>query len=275
VTDIRNPFFSRLVDVFNREVEKNGYTLMLGISNDKVGLEKKCVDLFVSHSVEGVIIVPAVQTLVDLEHLYMLKRIKIPFVFCTTAYSGIEADVVMTDLKEGEYEIVRHLIDNGRKSIYFVTCDRSLRLSRERVEGYKKAHQENGLTYSNEQIIETEPDYEHGYDVGKALATSQADAVVTVNDFLAFGVSKAFKDMGVRIPEDIAVAGYDDLLFSNLVEPPLTTVKQPITEICTKTLDILFERIRNGPGQTQLHTLSPKLIIRDSTVGHHAADIIR
>jgi LacI family transcriptional regulator len=192
-----------------------------------------------------------------------------PFVFCTAAYIGIENDVVMTDLREGERQLVRHLIDNGRKSIYFVTCDRSLILSYERVEGFKKAHLENGLTYSNEQIIETEPDYDHGYEVGKLLATGKADAVVTVNDFLAYGVSKAFKDAGVSIPEDIAVAGYDDLLFSNLVEPPLTTVKQPITEICAKTLEVLFDRIQNGPAYAQRYLLSPSLIVRESTAGYH------
>jgi LacI family transcriptional regulator len=266
VTDIRNPFFSKLVDVFNREVEQRGYSLLLGISSDKVSLEKKCVDLFVGRNVEGIIIVPTIQTSPDLEHLYMLKRMKIPFVFCTTAYNGIETDVVMTDLMEGEYQIVSHLIGKGRRSIFFVTCDRNLLLSKQRLEGYKKAHLENDLTYSNEQIIETEPDYEHGYEVGKALAGSKADAVVTVNDFLAFGVSKAFKDAGVRIPKDIAVAGYDDLLFSNLVEPPLTTVKQPITEICSKTLEVLFDRIENGSGIARVHSLNPKLIIRDSTV---------
>ena len=73
--------------------------------------------------------------------------------------------------------------------------------------------------------------------------------------------------MGVRIPEDIAVAGYDDLLFSNLVEPALTTVKQPITEICVKTLELLFDRIENGPGVVQNYSLVPKLIIRESTIG--------
>jgi len=266
VTDIRNPFFSKVVDVFNREVEKRGYSLLLGISNDKVSLEKKCVDLFIERSVEGIIVVPTIQPSPDLEHLYMLKRMKIPFVFCTTAYNGIEADLVMTDLMEGEYQIVRHLIESGRRSISFVTCDRSLLLSRERLEGYKKAHMECGLSYSNEQIIVTEPDYEHGYEVGKTLVQGNSDAVVTVNDFLAFGVSKAFKDAGVRIPEDIAVAGYDDLLFSNLVEPALTTVKQPVTEICMKTLEVLFNRIENGNGTASLHALNPNLIIRDSTV---------
>ncbi len=266
VTDIRNPFFSKLVDVLNREVEKNGYSLLLGISNDRVSLERKCVDLFVGRDVEGVIIVPTIQTSPDLEHLYMLKRMKIPFVFCTTTYNGIEADVVMSDLMDGEYQLVRHLIESGRRRICFVTCDRSLLLSRQRLEGYRKAHEEASLSYNNEQIIETEPDYEHGYDVGRALAAGSVDAVVTVNDFLAFGVAKAFKDAGVRIPEDIAVAGYDDLLFSNLVDPALTTVKQPITEICIKTLEVLFRRIENGAEPAALHTLGPRLIVRDSTV---------
>ncbi len=265
VTSIRNPFFAKLVDVFNKQVEDMGYSLLLGISDDKIEMEKKYVDLFIERNVEGLIIVPTIERAPELSHLYMLNNMHIPFVFCTTAYYGVKADVIMTDLKQGEYEMVKYLLQNGKRNICFITCDRSLMLSHERFEGFKKAHQEFGLTISSEHIIETEPDFEHGYNAGLRLVDKKPDAVVTINDFLAWGVIKAFKDSGKTIPEDVWIAGYDDMLYSSLVEPPLSTVKQPIREICSKTLQVLRQNIEEQPEQHSNYYLPAEVVIRDST----------
>lgn len=265
VTSIRNPFFAKLVDVFSKKVEDMGYSLLLGISDDKIELEKKYIDLFIERNVEGLVIVPAIEKTPDISHLYMLKNMHIPFVFCTTAYHGIKTDVVMTDLMQGEYEMVSHLIKSGKRNIYFVTCNKSLMLSNQRLAGFMKAHLELGVSVRDEQVIETEPDFEHGYKVGLDLAKKSPDAVVTINDFLAWGVTKAFKDSGVAIPGEVSIAGYDDVLYSSLVEPSLTTVKQPIHDICKKTLDVLIDRIQNEEKEPETHYLPAKIIIRDST----------
>ena len=265
VTSIRNPFFSELVDVFSAKAEEMGYSLLLGISDDKTELERKCIDLFIERNVEGLVIVPTIRKTPDLSHLYMLKNMRIPFVFCTTAYDGISADVIMTDLMQGEYEMVKHLIERGKRNIYFITCDQSLMLSRERLAGFKKAHREFELSIRDEQIIETEPDFEHGYKAGLELLKKYPDAVVTVNDFLAWGVTKAFKDSGISIPSQISVAGYDDVLYSSLVEPKLTTVKQSIKDICENTLRILKDNMESEHSEPQIHYVPAKIIVRDST----------
>ncbi|MBT3320165.1 MAG: LacI family DNA-binding transcriptional regulator [Clostridia bacterium] len=265
VTSIRNPFFSKLVDVFNKEVEAMGYSLLLGITNDKIKLEKKYIDLFIERNVEGLIIVPTIEKSPDLTQLYMLKSMHIPFVFCTTAYYGLKADVVMTDLMEGEYQMVKYLIEKGKRNIYFVTCDQSLMLSSLRLDGFKKAHADAGLSFSNDQIIETVPDYDHGYKTGIELSKLKPDAVVAINDFLAWGITKAFKDCEISIPQDVSVAGYDDLLYSSLFEPALTTVKQPITQICKKTLEVLVKNIEDDTQEAKTYYISPKMMVRDST----------
>jgi len=171
----------------------------------------------------------------------------------------------MTDLMQGEYEMVRYLLEHGKRNIYFVTCNQSLMLSGQRLEGFKKAHQEFGLIIRDEQIIETEPDYENGYKAGLQIAAKSPDAVVTINDFLAWGVTKALKDSGKIIPDDVWVAGYDDVLYSSLVEPELTTVKQPIREICIKTLQVLLENIEEENKQPETYYLPAKIVTRNST----------
>jgi len=265
VTDISNPFFSMLVDEFNKEVEEIGYSMLLGISGDKAPTEKKYVEMFVSKNVEGVIIVPTIEKKPDLGHLYSLKGLDIPFVFCTSAYNGFNEPCIMTDLREGEYQMVKHLLDQGRNKIHIITGNRELQLARLRLEGYFKAYEQAGLTYRSEWIIETVPDFDHGYSAALKCLEDKPDAIVTINDYLAMGVLKALKDNHIHVPKDIAVAGYDDLLFVSLLETPLSTVRQPVKEICKKTLEVLMNRINGDENQKDIYYLEPVMKVREST----------
>jgi LacI family transcriptional regulator len=265
-TDIKNPFFGHITDIIQRETEQRGYNLLLGISNDKITNEKKHVDEFIKRNVEGILVIPAIERYPDLSHLYDLKRLAIPFVFLTTAYRGIVADCVMTDLAKGSYELTKHLLQRGHRTIYFILGYKDLLLSSMRLEGYIRAFSEMGLDYRNDWIIETYPDFEHGYEITcEILKTKRPDAIITVNDILAMGVLKSLKDHRVKVPEDVSVAGYDDLLFSSIVETPLTTVQQPVKDICIQAVDILLDRIRGSREEFRTQLLAPKLIVRDST----------
>jgi LacI family transcriptional regulator len=265
VTDIRNPFFSVLVDRFNMEAECLGYNLLLGITSDRIANEKKYVEMFVSKNVEGVIVVPTIETAPNVSHLRSLKRLGIPFVFCTTAYPGISETCVMTDLMIGEYMLVRHLLDRGLRRIHIIAGSRKVLISKLRLEGYRRAFAEADVDYDERWIVETTPDFEHGYEAARNIINDRPDAIVTINDFLAMGVLRALKERGVRVPEDVSVAGYDDLLFSSITETPLTTVRQPIDDICRRSLDLLRAKIAGRNGKPELVFLEPMLTIREST----------
>lgn len=266
VTDIRNPFFSMLVDEFNKESEKLGYNLLLGISSDKISNEKKYIEMFINKSVEGVIVVPSVESNPNLSHLSALNQLSIPFVFCTTAYKEIAAPCIMTDLKTGEYKIVKHLLDKGLRKIYLITGYQDLLLSRLRVDGYTQAFHDSGLSYEKDWIVETFPDFDNGYEATIKIIKENPDAIVTINDFLAMGVIKALKDKNIAVPEKVSVAGYDDLFFVSLIETPLTTVRQPVKDICRKTLEILVGMIEGATYSNETSYLDPLIKIRDSTV---------
>lgn len=269
ITDIRNPFFSMLVDELSQEAKKRGYILQIALSNDVMEKEQEAIKTFVSNNVDGVIVIPTIDVnMRDMSHLILLQNLKIPFVFCTSAYVGFEEPCVMTDLMQGEYELVKHLIDRGKRKIFFITGDSSLLLSKMRIQGYIKAFEDSGYEYSKDWIIETTPYYESGYEQAKTIWSKRPDAVVTVNDFMAMGLIKGFKDMGVNVPEDINVAGYDDLLFSSLIETTLTTVRQPVHDISRKTLELLIDEIENSDTKKKhkgFYFLEPTLKVREST----------
>ncbi len=265
VTDINNPFFAMLVDEFNKLLDKFSYTLLLGISGDKIAAEKKYIETFISKNVEGVIIVPTIETNPDMTHLFKLKNLGIPFVFCTSAYTEFLEPCVMSDLREGEYQIVNHLLSKGMKKIYFITGDRNLLLSKLRLDGYMQAFKDANLSYHPDWIIETVPDFNHGYQVTLNCMSDRPDAIVCVNDYLAMGVIKALKDQRICVPQDISVVGYDDLLFASILETPLTTVRQPIGDICMKTFEVLRRRIAGNYHDESVCFLSPMVKIREST----------
>lgn len=265
VTDLNNPFFASIVECTRNMVEKQGYKLLLGVSGNDNAAEQKYVNEFVDWNVEGVIIVPTTSLPEDLGHLYYLKSIGIPFVFLSTKYHGISSDCVMTDLYEGSYLLTKHLLMNGHKKIFLITAGRKLLLSSARIEGYANAFREMGLDYKDEWIYETVPDFKHGCDTANEIVEKRPDAIVTVNDILALGVLKFLKDKRIKVPEEISVAGYDDLLFASIAETPLTTVRQPIEEICEKAVELVINRIEGCSKKDETFFFKPELKIRDST----------
>jgi len=265
VPNIINPFFALVVDMVRQVAEKEEYTLLLGISGSKIKNEQKYINEFILRNVEGIIIVPILEKNDDLSHLYYLKNQQIPFVFLTANYEGISADCSMTDLFEGSYLLTHHLLTRGHRKIFMIAADRQLQPSYMRINGYKKAYSELKLEYSEEWIFETVPDFAHGVDIARQLVKKKPDAIITINDFLALGVLKLLNDLQIKVPDEISVAGYDDLLFASITETPLTTVRQPVEKICKKGVNLVIDRINDESKEYKTYYFKPELKIRSST----------
>lgn len=267
VTDITNPFFGLLVNELNNEVISRGYNLLLGVSGDKVVNECASVNAFISQQVEGVIVVPSISASFDLSHLYKLKQYKIPFVFATTMYPGIEANCVMTDLTQGSYMLTKFLIETGHKKIYIIVSGKTTLISAMRIEGYRKAFMERGMACCEDWIVEagSPANFNCAYEAVRRVIGEKPDAITTINDVMAMGAMKCLKDNNIRVPEDISVAGYDDLLYTSLLETPLTTVRQPIADIAGAAVQLLLADIDGAGEPPRTVYVEPILKIRAST----------
>ena len=268
VTDIENPFFGSITRYVDEFVRERGCTLVLSVSNDELALEERIVSYFVGKRVEGAIIVPTINRRQDFGCFTNLRRHRIPFVFATTYYPGIDADCVMTDLKKGSYQLGKYLLGLGHRDILFLAShDRGVPVSSLRIEGLQKSFAEAGFPSDRVEVAECErTSFSCGYATTiKALKERIPDAIVAVNDITALGAERAARERGLQIPRDISVCGYDDVIFSRISEIPLTTVKQDIKQICRKTVDTLFDLIRGKPSSNAIHKVQPELIIREST----------
>ena len=219
--------------------------------------------------VDGIIISPTENGDSNISYLRELKeRRRIPVVFINRCREDIGKDFVIVDNMLGAYEAVSYLIKLGHKNIAYLSGPTRISTLQKRFTGYKKALEEHGLKYDERLIMEL-PDVkmESGYQFMKELLEESHPftALFTVNDVVAIGASKAIREAGLRIPEDVSVVGFDDIKLVSYLEVPLTTVNQQQHTMGSDAANILIDRIEKKiTDEPQQIVLKPQLIIRKS-----------
>lgn len=267
--EIQNPFYSAIVDLLTRMAEEKGYTLLLGITNNSVRQEAEYVNMFLSWRVRGVFAVPMLCNQPDVSHLDLLRAADIPIVFCTERYAGCTEPVVMCDFVKGEYMATRYLIDKGLKDFWFASTKMDSMFATLRYKGYLQALQEAGIAANRDrELMLDAPRFDHAYAAADRIIADIPEAVICINDIMTMAILMRFKECGIRVPTDVSVVGFDDIMFSRLLSPRLTTVHQPLEEICRKSMEIMERRItgENGAGQDEMYMIEPELIFRETTI---------
>ncbi len=262
-----NPFFGELAQSIQYELDLKKYSLMIGITNNSWEREKKIIDDFCGHGIDGLIIIPVNDDNMNLTHIYDLKKSMLPTVFMTSYYKGLQENCVMTDLSKGSFLITKHLLDEGYRSIVLVSGNSDLVPFKERIEGFKKAFQVKNIPIPPNAVKEASGmNFKDGYDaIQEVWKKNKPEAILAINDVMAMGIISSLKAIGVRVPEDVVVAGYDDISISGIQETPLSTVRQPIDEMSNKAVSLLFDLINNKSGILQPCYLDPSIVLRKST----------
>ncbi|MGM0414937.1 MAG: LacI family DNA-binding transcriptional regulator [Bacillota bacterium] len=269
VSDISNPYFAEIVHAVEKEAANNGYNIILCNTESNLQKERESINTLRSRQVEGILIVPSDKLA---PHLKTIKKLDIPFVVITQ-FSDLFASVAVDHAKGGEM-IVRHLADLGHTKIGYIGPLKYAGYSEDKFEGYKNGLKKSNLEFNLEYVIETEggaPELS-SQDVFKKVNQflkqkdrSLATAYFAYNDLAAFEAIKAFEDHNLKIPEDIAIAGFDNTSLAQINRPGLTTISQPIKTIGHVGLDMLFDKIKENKEDEKI-ILEPQLIVRESTL---------
>ncbi|HHV80827.1 TPA: LacI family transcriptional regulator [bacterium] len=261
ITDIANPFFPELVMGAEEYASKSGYTVLLGNTSESEEKETNYLDFFSRGPVDGIIISAS---RVSNEHIIMLAEEGLPIVVINRILEHPKISYVSTDMEKGGYLATMHLLRLGHSKIAFINGPKHSEVSQRRLEGYKKALKEAGIDYNSDLISFNVPVSESGYkEAIKLLCTGEAPtAIFTYNDVMAFGVIKAAKELGIKIPEELSVVGFDDIFFSSFTDPPLTTIKQFKEELGRMAVELLFKLME---GERESLLIEPELIIRNTT----------
>jgi len=266
IPDVENPFFSSLVKNVELFLSRMGYFLLLCNAWGNVNLESRYLRLLEKHPIDGVLLVPSGRK--DGELVHVLQSFSLPFLALDRRIEGLSLPLITCDNEEGMAMATRHLLRMGRKRIAFVTGKRETSTSAERLQGYRRALEEEGLAFQDELVIEGDFSFQSGFEAGKRILamSEKVDAILAANDFMALGVMDCLKRSGVKIPEDISVVGYDDVWLGRIYEPSLTTVRQPILEMCELAVNTLLRFIQEGKSTPFERVFKPELIVRESSL---------
>ena len=276
IGDIANPFAAELSRGVREVLEPRGYTLFICISEHTAKEDVLAFDSLADHRADGVIVATRASKSGN-ERLEELIDSGIPVSLIGRDFRHEHADLVLADNLKGGYEATRHLIDSGHKHIGFIGVSLSEGLRLRRFQGYLEALKDHGLTVDEQLIVGGRdvngqmPGYsteEMGFDgMMKLLGLKQRPtAVFARNDFTAMGALNAIKRAGLRIPDDIALMGYDDIPLASHTSPALTTVRQPTREQGRCAAEFLLRRVEGDREQPRAEkTFQCELIVREST----------
>jgi LacI family transcriptional regulator len=264
VSDIANPFFSKVVSGIEKGAAENGYNILLCNTASNIDKEIEFLDILIGKRVEGLIISSSGTTK---EYFNSLEKLDIPIVFLNRSPNTPSHKVVITNNIEGAYKATEHLIQHGYSKIGIISGPTSLSTGKDRLTGYQRAMEDYHLSVHETYIQEGDFSIESGYQAMKNLLSANHDieACLISNNFMTLGAHKYMKEAGIKVPSDIAIIGYDDSDWADVMDSPLTTVKQPTFEQGQRSIEMLLSTIRQENfHQQQILYLQPSLVIRNS-----------
>lgn len=260
--DLANPFVAEMARRVEDRAHERGFNLVICSTDFSPEKEATYVSLLRQKSVDGFIFAGSFN---NVEVLRELLEQHVPVVLLSESYPSLSVNSVKVDDFIGGYEVASHLISLGHEKIAVIAEDANS--SQERIRGYKQALQDKGLAINDDMIVVSDSSTEDAERLaGELLDVSYPPtAIFAVNDKLAISVLHAARERKLSIPDDFSVVGYDNTLLSRSTDPPLTTVAQPIQEMCSQAVDFLIEEIEGKSKIKQRIVMSPQLIIRKST----------
>lgn len=240
VPNIHHHFFSRFISEISELANNNGYSVMVFQSNEKREIELQNLEALADHRAAGIIASVSIET-TDASHFHFLQQENIPLVFFDRVPAQFQAPAVSTDNFQGAFDAVSLLASSGRKKIAFITGHSHINVYHDRLQGYLAALRQFGLPIREELLIQGGFQMEDGMSGAEKLLqlSDKPNAILAVGDDVAIGAIKFLKNNQVRIPEDIAVIGFDNDPMGIAIEPELTTVNQPLKLIAQRAFDLL------------------------------------
>ncbi|MEL7361696.1 MAG: LacI family DNA-binding transcriptional regulator [Bacteroidota bacterium] len=268
VKEIDNPFYAEVVRGASAELNAQGYVPFVCVSEGDFQREGFAIDSLRGRDLSGVIVAPVLDTNADLSHLFLLRRSGFPFVLLETV-QGLRTNVVSVDNVAAAQMAVHHLIDLGHERILHFAGPPYTRHSLDRQLGFEKAFSQSSLQFDQANVIPAGARFEDGYEAGLAFFKEAGDnyptAVTCFNDLVALGVLRALSDLGLRVPDDVSVVGFDDIPAASQSVQPLTTIHVPQQEMGRRAVQVVLSSVDNPGAEPTTVVLDAELRARATT----------
>jgi LacI family transcriptional regulator len=262
--DSANPYFAEVVRGIEDTSFAQGYSVILCNSDNDLDKEHHYTNVLVEKQVDGIIFVAAG---LSAENILNLQARRVPLVLVDRNVPNVQVDEVLADNQNGGWLATRHLIDLNHRSIACIAGPTGVRLSSERVAGYRQALESADIVYDPKWVVEGDFQYQSGYAAAKYLYQNQVSpsAIFACNDLMAIGAYRFAHEKKMRVPEQLSIVGFDNVRLAAYTNPPLTTVHQSKREMGTQAAKLLLERIAQQDLEPRQVILGTELVIRGST----------
>ncbi|WP_406047626.1 LacI family DNA-binding transcriptional regulator [Kribbella sp. NBC_00889] len=279
ITNPSNPFYAQLISSIELRVRAQGYSLLLLVTDESAENEQRATEALLRSAVDGAVVVP-VQA--EWDHWRRVRDAGIPLVFVNRDVPELDCDMVGVDNERGTYEATSHLIAGGARRLLVLEEDLPITTTADRVAGFRRAMSDAGLKVKDDTIravptkrydslaLPWQP--EEAYRFAQTLLSDRhPDAIVTGNDYFALGLLRVLAELGLAVPDDVAITGYGDHPYAAYLQTPLTTVRLPAAEVGTTAVDLLLQRLRNpGTERPRKTLIRPELVVRASAPDRQA-----
>jgi LacI family transcriptional regulator len=260
---LSNPFFAPLVSAIEKTARRRGYTLLLTDNHENAAEEAKQVKIMLDRRVDGMILAPASTNPEPM--LDLITQRGTPAVL-VDRFADQRFDEVGVENVEPTASLVAHLAERGHTRIALISGRAGLSTTAERIEGYRIGLERAGLPYDKNLVRSGGSQIEPATKAAVALLRlpDPPTAMVAANNAMTVGALRGLRDIGVRVPDDVAVAAFDDFEWADLMSPGLTTVAQPIEDMGNLAAKLLIKRIGGYAGPPEQRTLPPVFRHRQS-----------
>jgi LacI family transcriptional regulator len=272
IPEIVHFFFSTVISGIEDVAYSAGYNVILTQSNESSQREMTDMKALFNSRVDGMLLSLSRET-TNFDHIESMMAKGVPMVFFDRVYDHPNTSKVIVDDLSGAKEATLHLIEQGCKRIAHIEGSPNLEITKQRLEGYLEALKEKNIPVDRDFIIPCpDPSIEGGkLAAEKILAMSNVpDGIFATNDPVAMGAMQAIRAKGLKIPQDIAVVGFSNWLFSSMTDPPLSSVDQPGFEMGQEATKLLIRQIETKSKEDidpkpETKILKTKLVVRESS----------
>jgi len=264
IPNISNPFYTEIINGIEDTAIENNYNILLCATDSNPQRENIYLNMVKNKLADGVI---SMDPTVNMQKLNELAE-NHSIILCSEYEEGGCIPYVSINNELAAYHAVKHLIKLGHEKIALINSDEKFLYARQRRNGYERALQEFNLPIHEEWIYNTHQlEFENGVQAMRKLLqlNEKPSAVFAVSDTLAIGALKEIQVNGLNVPDEIAVVGFDKISFSNMTNPALTTIAQPMYKMGCTAANMLIESIKGNKVESIL--LDHELVIRESTMG--------
>lgn len=262
-TDTANTFFMIVAQGIEETLTKNGYKLIICNSYENPDIEKERIQMFNAQLVDGLIVAP---TGSDYSYLNEVLPRQYPVAFIDRKPQNYQGDCILSNNFQGAYDATEHLIKKGHQHIGFMSGDLGLTTSDGRFDGYKQALSDYNIEFNETFVKKGDASLENGYELAKEFVEQkQVSAIFIANNIMTMGAISYFQEQYIKIPDEMAIVGFDDYEWAKIINPPLSTVKQPAFEMGQKAAEVILDRLRSQQQEAQEYVLDTTLIVRKSS----------